>query len=221
MKKSGMTLAVSLTIILLIGFDSTAKIQNQNGGLPYTRSAFSTASNALKGSIALFPGSRYAFVDGKKIRLSNTDLLRGEAFTENGKLFAPVSFAGVLLMKQFKPEPIPKGLEILGDRWVYHLAISEVTIPENIEQRFVGCEKYFAINDWAKQMGKIVYHDKSGLLLISDKPISYTGMDQKLADCITSVFDTPEKYMNPNLATQAIPWLKSQKPWTEHAKVTP
>lgn len=221
MKQIKLSIARFFILTFLLQFDASAQVINQNLGLPYTRSAFSTASNALKGSIALFPGSRYAFVDGKKIRLSNTDLLRGEAFTENGKFFAPVSFAGVLLMKQFKPEPIPEGLEILGDRWVYHLAISEVTIPENIEQRLVGCEKYFAINDWARQMGKKVYPDPTGLLLISDKPISYTGKDQNLADCITSLFDTPEKYMNPDLATQAIPWLKSQKPWTEHAKVTP
>ena len=213
MKTIKMPLAVFVAIVILCQVNSSAQIPIQSSGLPYTRFAYPTATNILKGYIALFSGSRYAFVYGKKVRLSQTDLLRGEAFTENGKFFAPVSFAGVLLMKQIKPDPIPAGLEILADRWVSLLQIPEVIIPKNIDQKIVGCETYFAINDWAKQIGKIVYRDQSGLLLISDKPISYTGKDQKLADCITSVFDTPEKYMNPDLATQNIPTLKSQKPW--------
>jgi hypothetical protein len=201
--------------------DAKSQITNQYDGLPYTRSSFSTSTGALKGYIALFSGSRYAFADGKKIRLSQSDLLRGEAFTENGKFFVPASFAGVLLMKQIKPGPIPAGLEILADRWVYNLRIAEIIIPKNIDQKLVGHEKYFAISDWAGQLGKSVYLDKTGLLLISDKPINYTGKDKKLADCITSLFDTPEKYMDPGIATQNIPWLKTQKKWTEHAKVTP
>jgi hypothetical protein len=106
-----MPLAVFVAIVIVCQVNSSAQIPIQTSGLPYSRSAYPTATNAVKGHVALFPGSRYAFVDGKKIRLSNTDLLRGEAFTENGKFFVPASFAGVLLMKQFKPEPIPAGLD--------------------------------------------------------------------------------------------------------------
>ena len=221
MKKTKQKIAVLFAYLFLIQFNAASQIPNQNEGLPYTRSAFSTATSALQGCIALFSGSRYAFVNGKKIRMSNIDLLRGEAFTENGKFLVPASFAGILLMKQIKPDPIPAGLEILADRWVYNLRVAEAIIPKNIEQKLIGCEKYFAINDWAVQLGKSVYHDKTGLLLISNKPINYDGKDVKLADCITTLFDTPEKYMNPDIATQNIPWLKSQKEWTEHAKVTP
>ena len=112
MKTIKMALAVFVAIVIVCQVNSSAQIPIQTVGLPYTLSAYPTAINAINGYIALFSGSRYAFVNGKKIRLSNTDLLRGEAFTENGKFFAPVSFAGILLIKQFKPEPIPKGLEI-------------------------------------------------------------------------------------------------------------
>ena len=206
----------SLTIIQL-----NAQVPVSTNGIPYTRTAFPSATNAIKDYIAFFDGSRYAFVFGKKARLSRTDLLRGEAFFENGKFFIPVSFAGVLTQQQIKTEPIPAGLGILGERWVYHLSFPEVIIPANIEQVQRGSEKYFAVSDWAKQLGKFVYSDHSGLLLISDKPIAYNGKNQKLAECITALFDTPEKYMNPDLAIKYIPWLNTQKKWTEHAKVTP
>lgn len=221
MKRTRLTILGLLALLLLCQFNASSQILNQNEGLPYTRSAFPSANNAIKEYIALFSGSRYAFVYGKKVRLSRTDLLHGEAFSENGKLFVPASFAGALKQKQIKSEAIPSGLEILSNRWVYQLSIPEVAVPKNIEQKQVDCEQYIAIGDWARQQGKYVYTDQSGLLLISDHPISYSGKDQKLADCITSVFDTPEKYMDPGLSIKYIPWLKQQGVWTEHAKVTP
>ncbi|MEI6138040.1 MAG: hypothetical protein WCP85_02175 [Mariniphaga sp.] len=220
MKNKSAIIFLILGLLFISLFDAKAQVQNQTDGLPYTRSAFSSATEAIKDYVAFYPESRYAFVYGKKVRLSETDLLRGEAFTENGKFFIPVSFAGILTQKQIKSGQIPVGLEILSNRWVYSLSIPKITIPVTIEQKEKGTEKYFAVNDWAKQLGKVVYTDQTGLLLISDKPILYNGKNQKLSDCVTTLFDTPEKFMNPDIATQNIPCLKAQKRWTEHAKVT-
>lgn len=214
-------LAFCLVLLLLSPFILNAQLTDQNSGLPYTRSAFSTATNAIKDYIAFFDGSRYAFVYGKKVRLSSKDILRGEAFNENGKFFVPVSFAGVLIQKENSIKGIPSGLEILKDRWVYQITLPEARIPETIGQKLKGGEKYFAVDEWARQLGKYVYSDKSGLLLISDRPIAYKADNQTLSDCITALFDTPEKYMNPDLSIKYIPWLNTQKKWTEHARVTP
>ncbi|MEI7423235.1 MAG: hypothetical protein WCK18_14115 [Prolixibacteraceae bacterium] len=212
---------LSAFILFFVIFQLHAQLPGSTDGIPYTRTAFPAATNAIKDYIAFFDGSRYAFIYGKKVRLSNLDLLRGEAFSENGKLFIPVSFAGALLQKQLKTEKIPSGLEILSDRWVYQLSLPETKIPSEIELRIKGAEKYFAVEDWAKKLGKSVYKDQSGLLLISDGQISYNGKNSHLAECVTALFDTPEKYMNPDLAIKYIPWLNTQKKWTDHAKATP
>jgi hypothetical protein len=215
---------LSLSIISILLFSQIflkSQIQDQNVGLPYTRSAFSSATGAIKNQIALFAGSRYAFVYGKKVRLSGSDILRGEAIIRGDKFFVPSSFSGILSLNNPKFQPIPYGLEILSERWVYELKIPVIAIPEDIESMIVGNEKYVDLAAWSKKLGKQLYADSSGLILISDQPILYSGKDQKLADCITSLFDTPEKEMNPDIATQNISWLKTQKKWTEHAKVTP
>ena len=209
------------SILLLSQVSLKSQISDQSIGLPYSRSAFSSATEAIKNQIALFAGSRYAFVYGKKIRISNKDLLRGEAIRQNDKFFVPASFAGILTLKNPQPQPIPPTLEILHERWVYQLTIPEVVIPVDVESKIIDNEKYVDLVAWAKKLGKKLYSDKGSLLLISDQPISYNGKDQRLADCLTTLFDTPEKQMNPDLATQYIPWLKLQKKWTEHARVTP
>ncbi len=210
-----------VSFVLLLPISLKAQVVNQNEGFPYTRSAFSSATNAIKDQIALFSGSRYAFVYGRKVRLSKANLLRGQALTSDNKFFVPVSFAGILSMKDISPKPIPAGLEILKDRWVYQLPVPEVSIPAGINLKTVGCEQYIDLIALAKQKGKQIYSDKTGLLLIGDRRTGYTGTNQKLADCITSLFDTPEKYMNPDLSIKYIPWLNTQKKWTDHAKVTP
>ncbi|MFP5039823.1 hypothetical protein [Parasediminibacterium sp. JCM 36343] len=193
----------------------------QDAGLPYTRSARPRALEALKGTTALFAGSRYAYVNGYKIRLDTKDILRAEAVKQNGKIFVPEAFATIMSQKEIHPKPIPKGLEVLQPRWVYEVDRPAYIIPASVEKITINGAVYFAADDLAKALGKQILLTKRGLLLISDKPITYQDSDPVLSDCIVSIFDTPEKLMDPDIATKYVPTLKAQGKWTDHARVKP
>ena len=194
----------------------------QDQGLPYTRSAKARAREALKNSIALCAGGRYAYVYGYKVRLDTVDILRAEAFRQNGKLFVPEAFAALVGLSTFAPKPISKGLEALADRWVYPADRKPVKLPVSVQRLKKGNQTYFAVADYARLLGKQVKQTPRGLLLISDQPITY--LEEKgstLADCVISLFDTPEKFIEPDLATKYIPSLRKQGKFTEHARVSP
>ncbi len=192
----------------------------QNIGLPYTHTAKATAFAAIKGTTALFAGSRYAYVNGLKVRLDTKDILRAEAIIKNGKIFVPIAFASIVTQKDVSPMPIPKGLEILKDRWVYEVSRTKVILPASVETITINNDLFFAVADLAKSLNKQVFQTKRGLLLISNKPIGYKEGNIVLDDAIVSIFDTPEKLMEPDMAMKYIPLLKAQGKWTEHAKAT-
>ena len=193
----------------------------QDQGLPYTRSARPRALNALKGTTALFVGSRYAYMNGYKVRLDTKDILRAEAIKQNGKVFVPEAFATLINQKEIHPKPIPKGLEILQPRWVYEVDRPAYVIPTSVETMTINGAVHFSIDDLAKALGKQIFMTKRGLLLISNTPITYTDNDPILSDCIVSIFDTPEKLMDPSIATKYVPTLKAQGKWTTRARVKP
>lgn len=200
---------------------SVLEVPPQNIGLPYTRSAKTSALAALNGATALFVGSKYAYINGFKVRLDTKDILRAEAVINNGKIYVPVAFASVIAQKDINPKPIPKGLEILKDRWVYEVQRTAVVLPTSVEKLTINNELYFAITDYAKSLNKQILQTKRGLLLISDNTINYKEGNTILDDAIVSIFDTPEKLMEPDMAMKYIPLLKEQGKWTEYAKATP
>ena len=220
-----LTLALPLTISCFaqtVPPMTTLPAPPQNEGLPYTRSGKPRALDAVKPTTALFAGSRYAFVQGYKIRLDTKDLLRAETFLVDGKLFVPEAFASVMSQKTVRPKPIPAGLEILANRWVYDVDRPAFTVSASVEKRTVKGAVYVSANDLAKQSGKQIYQTKRGLLLIADGPITYReGQNPVLDDCIVTLFDTPEKLMDPAIATRYIPTLREQGPVTDHARITP
>ena len=211
---------VSLLLLVVCHFLSLGQSASP---LPYTRSARPGALAALGETTALFAGSRYAYLAGYKVRLDTKDLLRAEAFVQNGELYVPEAFAGLIGLKPpYRPKPIPVGLEILANRWVYELDRSVMTIPSSVKKQLVKGHPYVSANDLAKLAGKELYQTKRGLLLLSDKPITYReGQNAVLDDCIVTLFDTPEKIIDPDIATRYIPRLAKQGKWTDHAKATP
>jgi hypothetical protein len=104
----------------------------QQQGLAYTRSSLKAAMGAIGNTTALCAGSRYAWVRGYKVRLDTLDILRAEAILHNGGVYVPVAFAPVLVADKEKPNPVPQGLEILKDRWVYPWKRAKVSIPASV-----------------------------------------------------------------------------------------
>jgi hypothetical protein len=209
-----------ISICQLVFAQNKLQAPPQDKGLPYTRSAFAIATKALGNTTAIFSGSRYAFVNGYKVRLDTKDILYAEAITKNGKVFVPAAFASILAQKKFTPKPIPKGLEILKERWVYEVERNAYAIPTTVEKLTIRGALYVAANDLAKVLDKQVLQTKRGLLLISDKAINYKEDNEILDDAIVSIFDTPEKFMKPDMAMKYIPLLKAQGKWTEHTQAT-
>ena len=185
----------------------------QDQGLPYTRTAQRFAIEKIKNTVAVFAGSRYAYVHGFKVGLDEVSW-RNEAVLRDGKIFVPAAFAGVLDLAQVQPSPAPK---YLADRWVYSLEIPKVKVPA-IQ---IDGKNYVALADEAQKRGLIFFQNARGLLLIGKNEITFSESESNLLDSVIALFDTPEKFADPDIATRWIPALKRQGAWTNYVKVTP
>lgn len=178
----------------------------QDQGLPYTRSARAAALARIKDHIAVFPGSRYAYVKGFKVRLDDATPLKGDATLVDGRILVPATFAGVLDLQEVKPAPAPA---YLAERWVYGLGLPPVAGPA------------VDIAALAKARGLTVNQHPRGLLLMGPNAVTFGAAEETLLDSIIALFDTPEKYADPAIATRSIPTLRRWGTWTDHVKATP
>jgi hypothetical protein len=177
----------------------------QDQGLPYTRSARAGALAKIKDTIAVYAGSRYAYVKGFKVRLNDADLLGSEAQSRNGKIFVPNVFAAVLDLKEVNPPPAPP---YLAAKWVYSLHLPPA--PDG----------WTDMETLAKDKGLKSFRDPRGLLLISEKDITFSPAEKTILESVITLFDTPEKYADPAIPAEYIPTLKAQGPWTDIAKAS-
>ena len=193
----------------------------QDQGLPYTRSAQGGALEKIKGTIALFAGSRYAYVDGLRVRLDQANPLHGsEARMEGGDLYVPADFAKVLDLKD-PAKVADKPLYNLGDRWVYTLPLPGVENGTNgdFRKEFDG-RVFVNIAQLAKSRGLTISTNERGLVLIGNKEITFAPSEKNLLDCVITLFDTPDRFADPSIAPTIIPTLKRQGVWTDHIKVS-
>ena len=184
----------------------------QDQGLPYTRTAQSHALAKLGDDVAVFAGSRYAWVHGFKVRLDEVNW-REEAVLREGKIYVPAAFAGVLELKTVNPAPAPS---YLADRWVYSLDIP----PANAPRIDISGHPYVALADEAVAHGLKTYQNARGLLLIGTNDLGFADSESNLLDSVITLFDTPEKFADPGIAARWIPTLKRQGIWTNYVKVT-
>ena len=203
-----LALALAVTGLAQTPFPPTPP---QDQGLPYTRTAQKFALEKIKNTIAVFAGSRYAYVHGFKVRLDDANW-RDEAVLRNGVVYVPAAFAGVLSLKEIKPAAAPA---YLADRWVYSLSIPKTAAPVVP----VDGKAYVALADEARKLGLKVSQNARGLLLIGGSKVSYS--DSNLLDSVIALFDTPEKFADPDIATRWVPALKRQGAWTNYVKATP
>ena len=185
----------------------------QYQGLPYTRSAQMFAVKKIRDTIAVFAGSRYAYVYGFKVRLDDLNW-HLEAVSRDGKLFVPAAFVGVLDAVKVKPAPAPR---YLAARWVYSLDLSKTKAP-TIQ---IDGQNYVALADEAQKRGMKIFQNERGLLLIGKNEITISETESNLLDSVIELFDTPEKFADPDIATRWIPSLMRQGAWTNYVKSTP
>jgi len=187
----------------------------QDKGMPYTRSAKSVAIAKIKNNIAVFSGSRYAWVNGYKVRLDDNNW-RDEAITKEGAVFVPQSFAAILSLKEIKPNPAP---EYLKEKWVYTLKRPFIVLHAVRETKVNG-RVYVSFEDVAKLFGFKLYKHNNQLLIAGKEMIQFSDAENTLLETIITQFDTPEKFADPDIATKYIPMLAKQGKWTDHVKVT-
>jgi hypothetical protein len=84
-----MVLSLKLLLLGLTVHADTQPPPPQDQGLPYTRTSIDAALAKVRDGIALFPGSRYGYVMGHRVRLDDADLLRGEAVDNGGPSAGP------------------------------------------------------------------------------------------------------------------------------------
>jgi hypothetical protein len=198
----------------------------QDQGLPYTRSAEPVALDKIKGGIAVFAGSRYAYINGLRVRLDDADLLRVEAVEKDGVIYVPAAFAAVVSLQEITPPPVPADLASIADRWVY--APHELTSKKlmlgasaNVATLQVKEKTYYSIADVAKARGLTITQNSRGLFYAGVQKLEFDPGQSALLDSVIALFDTPDKLADPDIATKYIPDLTRQGKWTDHVKVTP
>ena len=198
----------------------------QDQGLPYTRTAPAVALAKIKDGVAVFAGSRYGYIQGVRVRLDDKDLLHAEAILHDGQVYVPEAFAAAARLKEIHPQPVPADLAVIADRWVY--APEELT-TEALDRKFpasvvslpVRGSTYYSLNALGKAEGLVATQLPSGLLYLGPLPLTFDGGNPNALKDVITLFDTPDKLADPDIATQSMPTLKRQGKWTDHVKVTP
>ncbi len=191
----------------------------QDKGLPYTRSSAEYADKVFSDCIALHELGRYVMVYGKKVRIDNSDILRGEPVLKDGKVYVPADFMNVLFTKKdakFAPAPdyISKYV------WVYDLPPVKMPRSIMVKPEKINGKYYIDLAEAVKAAGLKAKVDR-GLWLIAEKDHRFPRLSEEEMDNLITRFDTPEKYIDPELAAKYIPTLHNQGMWYTHVKIKP
>ncbi len=185
-------------------------IPPQNEGTPYTRSGQAAALEKIKGAVAVLPGSRYAYVQGRRVRLDPARLRAGEAAEIEGHVWVPAAFALAVVTPN---PPADKAPAYLADRWVHTLQLPDAKSLKT-SRRTIDAHVYIDMGKLAESHDLVVSRGAGGLMLVAPVRLDTSAWTETERDAVTALFDTPEKYADPALATKYIPQLARQGVWT-------
>ena len=169
----------------------------QDQGLPYTRTAAPMALAKIKEGIAVYPGSRYGYVQGYRVRLSETNLLRGEAVEKDGVVYVPAAFAALAGAGPIQFPPVPPDLSAIANRWVYspseaegHAGVKKVdsTMFPGAASMVVKGETYLSITDVAKAAGLPVTRLPNGVIYLGPNAPTEQNTSPALMESIVTLF---------------------------------
>lgn len=157
----------------------------------YSPTALEAARARLKSTlVTAFAGGRHGFVGGERVPLDPDDW-RTEATVTKGKVMVPERFA----LSAFGLKRMP---------W----------FGFGITQK----KGMVALADLADKMKKEVFIDERGLVIVTDEPLTLS--DSQLIDSIIVLFDTPEKFADPQIAYRNLPSIKAWGKLVNQVKVT-
>ena len=189
---------VVLWIMLVVGLIAPARAgtslpaasEEQDLGA-YSPEAIEAARTRLKNTlVAVFAGGRHGFIEGQRVSLDPDDW-RAEAILVKRKVLVPKRFA----------------LSALGIKRLPWFGLG-ITEKKNM----------VAISDLASKLKKKVFTDERGLVIVAEEPLTLS--DSQLIDSIIVLFDTPEKFADPQIAYRNIPSLKAWGKFVNQIKVT-
>ncbi len=178
---------------------------------PYTAEARAAALALISDHVAVFDGSRYAYVRGAKVRLDEGNLRDGEAELRDAAVFVPARFLGVLVNPAPQPDAVPADLAPLADRWVHTLGLPPAPAVGPALVDFASA---------ARAAGLAVSTHPRGVVLAGPAAVDLAALPSERLDALITLFDTPEKFADPAIATRSLATLTRQGPWTEHARAT-
>ena len=140
--------------------------------------------------VAVFAGARHGFVKGERLPL-DPRRWETEAIFVKRKVMVPERFA----LSAFGIKHLP---------W-FGLGIAK--------KKNMVC-----LEDLAGRLKKKVFTDERGLVIVTDAPLTLS--DSQLIDSIITLFDTPEKFADPQIAYRSLPSLKAWGKLTNQIKIT-
>ncbi len=157
----------------------------------YSPTALEAAQARLKTTlVTVFAGGRYGFVEGRRVPLDSSDW-RAEAIVAKGKVMVPERFA----LAAFGLKRLP---------W----------FGFGIAQK----KGMVALADLAEKMKKEVFTDERGLVIVTEEPLTLS--DSQLIDSMIVLFDTPEKFADPQIAYRNLPSIKAWGKLVNQVKIT-
>jgi hypothetical protein len=157
------------------------------------------------------------------VRLDDSNLLSGEAMLNGNSIYVPAAFAPVVGLKRntARFDTVPDNLAVLADRWVYTVQRPAGNLPPGMDILDTKDGRYINLLEVADASNRAVTRHPSGLVLIGEDAAQFSTWSETERDAVITLFDTPEKFADPDLATKYIPLLALQQPWYEHAASTP
>jgi len=187
-----LVLALALVVSMLAAMGATPSPKPETPDLgAYSPDAVEAARARLTTTlVAVYAGARHGFIKGERLSL-DPDHWRTEAIVVKGKVLVPERFA----------------LSALGIKrlpW-FGLGIAEK-------------KGVVALADVAARLKKKVFTDERGLVIVTDEPLTLS--DSQLIDSIITLFDTPEKFADPQIAYRSLPSLKAWGKLVNQIKVS-
>jgi hypothetical protein len=207
----GSIIATLCTAFLSLGVALTTGAQSEDLQ-PYSPGARASARQLLASGYAVYPGSRYGYALGHKVRLDNV-LLGREAELVNSQLLVPPTFAYLMTLSKptFSPPPPEFAAGPLAEKWVHEPASLPASLPSDLTSFHAA----------AAAAGLTVSVSPEGIHFASRQPLDFAALPVATRLTLVTLFDTPEKLADPAIATQYIPMLKAQGTWNDHIKATP
>jgi exopolysaccharide biosynthesis protein len=177
--------------------------------LPLTYSSSISISDDLKdkfkNTVVLFLNSPYAYYKDSVLKIDNNNSVK--PIIKNNRTLVPIRFISEAFGAQVDWNQASKTayITLAGERIALTLGISFMTVsreivPMEISPASIGGRTFVPLRDLATALGKKVFWDEKGLIVISDRDdILDSRKDSGMINEVISLIDVPIEYLERNM----------------------